>query len=119
MVAKKEPAADAKKKDAVKKETPAKKAKADTKPEEKKPAAKKVPYGKWVVSKSDGGTYYFELRASNGEKMLTSGEYATLAGAKSGIDTYKKNIEKGCESAVESTKRFAQTSSVEISPDAE
>ena len=81
--------------------------------------------------------------------MLGSGEYTTLSGAKSGIKTYKNNIEKGnfkiiqtktgdfifqllngsgqllafgedyktrarCENAIESTKRFAATASVEI-----
>ncbi|MDE7295844.1 MAG: YegP family protein [Clostridia bacterium] len=36
------------------------------------------------------------LYASNGEKMLASGgDYASLAGAKSGIATFKRNIGEG------------------------
>ena len=50
--------------------------------------------GKWVISPMNGG-YTFELRASNGEKMLSGGHYTTLAGAKGGIETYKNNIKKG------------------------
>ena len=50
--------------------------------------------GKWVISQANGG-YTFELRASNGETMLTGGHYTTLAGAKGGIETYKNNIKKG------------------------
>ncbi len=104
--------------------------------------------GKWIIGKSGEG-FSFELRASNGERMLASGSYTTLAGAKKGIETYKTNIAKGnfkivqtktgdyifqllngsgqllglgadyktktrCESAVESTKRFATTATVEV-----
>ena len=50
--------------------------------------------GKLVISPMNGG-YTFELRASNGEKMLSGGHYTTLAGAKGGIETYKNNIQKG------------------------
>ena len=114
---------------------------------ERKPAAKGYS-GKWVISPLNGG-YTFELRASNGEKMLSGGHYTTLSGAKGGIETYKNNIQKGnfriietkmgdfifqllnasgkllafsadyntragCESAVESTRRFAATAPVEV-----
>lgn len=56
--------------------------------------------GKWVVRKAvaeDGGeeSYYFELRASNGQLLFTSEEYTTLNGAKTGIGTHKANIESG------------------------
>lgn len=47
-----------------------------------------------MISQANGG-YTFELRASNGETMLTGGHYTTLAGAKGGIETYKNNIRKG------------------------
>lgn len=71
----------------------------------KKPAAKaedeeerkKIYSGKWLIFKrgeEDGGSYYFELRASNGEKLLGSIDYASLQGAKAGIRTYKNNIAK-------------------------
>ncbi len=85
----------------VKAEKAAPKAKvAEKKPAEKpapkaaeKPAAKGYS-GKWVISPLNGG-YTFELRASNGEKMLSGGHYTTLSGAKGGIETYKNNIQKG------------------------
>ena len=107
--------------------------------------------GKWtvcrVVTDAESGedeTYFFELHASNGEKLLSSEEYTSYNGALRGIETHKANIEKGnfkitlskkgdyifkllsgknmllcmgenyptrvrCESAIESTKRFAKT----------
>ena len=92
--------------------------------------------------------FFFELRASNGEKLLTSEEYTTYNGALNGIETHKANIARGnfkitlskkgdyifkllsgknmllcmgehyttkarCESAIESTKRFAKTAIVD------
>ena len=60
--------------------------------------------GKWVVCKlilsdTDGKVveenYFFELRASNGERLLTSEEYTTQAGAIKGIQTHKDNVLKG------------------------
>ena len=112
-----------------------------TKPERPAPKAEKT---------EKHGGYTFELRASNGEKMLSGGYYTTLAGAKGGIETYKNNIKKGnfrivqtkmgdyifqllnangkllaygadyntragCESARDSTRRFAATAPVEVS----
>ena len=72
--------------------------KAAEKPEKPAPKAEKQDQkgysGKWVISQANGG-YTFELRASNGETMLTGGHYTTLAGAKGGIETYKNNIKKG------------------------
>lgn len=68
------------------------------KPQSKETLAK-IYSGKWVVSVSgqnDDGTpsYSFELRASNGEKLLSSVDYKSVQGAKNGIKTYKSNIEK-------------------------
>ena len=55
--------------------------------------------GKWLIStgaNSEGQKfYYFELFASNGEKLLESEEYTTYIGAVNGIQTHKKNIDKG------------------------
>lgn len=55
--------------------------------------------GKWLISTNvneDGQKiYYFELFASNGEKLLESEEYTTYIGAVNGIQTHKKNIDKG------------------------
>lgn len=120
--------------------------------------------GKWIICRlvtansrsadaihegeSDEETFFFELRASNGEKLLTSEEYTTYNGAINGIETHKANIARGnfkivlskkgdylfkllsgknlllcmgehyvtkarCESAIESTKRFAKTAIVD------
>lgn len=106
--------------------------------------------GKWTIchilteDNSEDDMYFFELHASNGEKLLSSEEYTSYAGALRGIETHKANILKGnfritlskkgdyifkllsgknmllcmgenystrarCESAINSTKRFART----------
>ena len=123
-----------------------------------KPAEKTAKYrGKWVLTKmvtqqenseETEEMYFFELRASNGEKLLESQEYTSLAGAKKGIETHLNNIKNGnfkvsltkkgtyifklmnakgmllctgenypqrtrCESAIESTKRFAETAVID------
>ena len=110
--------------------------------------------GKWVICRvvtDDANSeelYFFELHASNGEKLLTSEEYTSYNGAVRGILTHKNNIAKGnfritiskrgeyifkllsgknmllclgegyatkarCESAIESTKRFAATAVID------
>lgn len=120
--------------------------------------------GKWVICRvvtanaksaeviregeNEEEMFFFELRASNGEKLLTSEEYTTYNGALNGIETHKSNIARGnfkitlskkgdyifkllsgknlllcmgehyatkarCESAIESTKRFAKTAIVD------
>ena len=57
--------------------------------------------GKWVICRvvtddnADDETYFFELHASNGEKLLTSEEYTTYNGVLRGIQTHKTNILKG------------------------
>ena len=56
--------------------------------------------GKWSIYRVvfDGAEeemYFFELVASNGEKLLSSEEYTSYAGALRGIETHKTNIEKG------------------------
>ena len=129
----------------------------------KKTVKKPTRYsGKWVICRvvtaahAEGNihdeaadeTFFFELHASNGEKLLTSEEYTTHSGALMGINTHKANIEKGnfrltlskkgdylfkllngknmllcmgehyatrasCESAIESTKRFAATAVID------
>ena len=54
--------------------------------------------GKWIVSKvitdENEELFFFELFASNGEKLLGSEEYTSYNGALSGIETHKNNIEK-------------------------
>lgn len=142
-------------------EKPAVKATAKTaekpavKAEEKKEKAPAKAYsGKWSIFRAvtegadEDEMYFFELRASNGEKLLSSEEYTSYNGVLKGIETHKANIEKGnfritlskkgdyifkllsgkntllctganyptkmrCESAVESTKRFAKTAVID------
>lgn len=56
--------------------------------------------GKWVIcrvvteDKAEEGDemYFFELHASNGEKLLSSEEYTSYNGALRGIETHKANI---------------------------
>ena len=51
--------------------------------------------GKWVIRKNDEtDAYHFELLASNGEKLLSSIDYTSVAGARGGIKTHKTNIAK-------------------------
>lgn len=94
--AKAKEAAKAPQKQAVKKEAPAKAA-----PQTKKEDAdKQGKYaGKWVIcrmltegSNESEEVYFFELRASNGEKLLSSEEYTSYEGALKGIETHKSNI---------------------------
>ena len=83
-------------KQAVKKETPAKAAPAP----KKEDTDKQGKYaGKWVICRmvTEGANendevYFFELRASNGEKLLSSEEYTSYEGALKGIETHKSNI---------------------------
>ena len=57
--------------------------------------------GKWTIcrlvtdDKAADEMYFFELHASNGEKLLTSEEYTSYNGAIRGIQTHKANILKG------------------------
>ena len=59
--------------------------------------------GKWTICRvvtdatdsEEDETYFFELHASNGEKLLSSEEYTSYNGALRGIETHKTNIEKG------------------------
>lgn len=82
------------------------KAKSEPKEKEQPTAAKSTRYaGKWIVYRmvtqgAEADTeneeyYFFELHASNGEKLLSSEEYTSYAGALRGIDTHKKNILAG------------------------
>lgn len=128
-----------------------------------KPAAKKYRSddeddkryaGKWVILQKSDGAYYFELRASNGEKLLSSIDYTTVSGARNGIKTHKNNILKnniiisqnkkkqyffrllsgskqllctgetyptrsGCENAVDSVRRFAETALIVVQKNSE
>ena len=66
--------------------------------EENAPTYDESIVGKWIINKKSdengNSVYYFELFASNGEKLLSSEEYTTYIGAVNGISTHKTNIEK-------------------------
>ncbi|TDR28839.1 YegP family protein [Hydromonas duriensis] len=47
--------------------------------------------GWYELSKSDNGQYRFKLVAGNGEPILSSEQYTTLAAAKNGIESVQKN----------------------------
>jgi uncharacterized protein YegP (UPF0339 family) len=47
--------------------------------------------GKFVLKNATGGKFMFNLKASNGEIILTSETYQEKSGALSGIESVKKN----------------------------
>lgn len=50
--------------------------------------------GKFVVKKSGSGQFMFNLKAANGEVILTSELYQNRAGVQAGIDSVKKRAAK-------------------------
>ena len=46
---------------------------------------------KFVLKKTDSGKFMFNLKAGNGETILTSEQYNSKASAKNGIDSVKEN----------------------------
>jgi hypothetical protein len=47
--------------------------------------------GKFVIKKASNGQYYFNLKADNGQVILTSEHYTTKAACYDGIDSVKAN----------------------------
>jgi uncharacterized protein YegP (UPF0339 family) len=47
--------------------------------------------GKFDLKKSTNGQFYFNLKAGNGQVILTSEMYESKSGATSGIDSVKRN----------------------------
>jgi len=47
--------------------------------------------GKFIITKRKDGEYQFNLKASNGEIILTSEGYVQKAGCKNGIESVKTN----------------------------
>ncbi len=47
--------------------------------------------GKFVIGKRSNGDFQFNLKAGNGQVILSSQGYADKAGCKNGIDSVKKN----------------------------
>jgi uncharacterized protein len=47
--------------------------------------------GKFDLKKSTSGKFYFNLKAGNGQTILTSEMYESKSGATNGIDSVKRN----------------------------
>ena len=47
--------------------------------------------GKFIITKRTNGEFQFNLKASNGQTILTSEGYSTKAGCQGGIDSVKRN----------------------------
>ncbi|MBR9972930.1 YegP family protein [Magnetospirillum sulfuroxidans] len=47
--------------------------------------------GKYVIETAKNGEFFFNLKAGNGEKILTSETYKEKAGAKKGIESVRVN----------------------------
>lgn len=47
--------------------------------------------GKYLITTRKNGEYQFNLRAGNGETVLTSEGYATKSGCKAGIQSVRNN----------------------------
>ncbi|MES2812104.1 MAG: YegP family protein [Bacteroidota bacterium] len=47
--------------------------------------------GKFVISKRTNGEFQFNLKAGNGQVILTSEGYAAKSGCENGIESVKKN----------------------------
>jgi uncharacterized protein YegP (UPF0339 family) len=47
--------------------------------------------GKFVLKKTSNGQVMFNLKASNGQVILTSETYKTMAAAQNGIESVRKN----------------------------
>ncbi len=47
--------------------------------------------GKFIITKRKDGEYQFNLKAGNGEIILTSEGYTTKAGCKNGIESVRTN----------------------------
>lgn len=47
--------------------------------------------GKFILKKSNGGQFYFNLKAGNGEVILTSETYVTKPNALEGVASVKTN----------------------------
>jgi uncharacterized protein len=50
--------------------------------------------GKFVITKTKGGEFMFNLKAINGQVILTSESYKTKASATGGIESVRKNAAK-------------------------
>lgn len=51
--------------------------------------------GKFVIKQMSNGQYYFSLKASNGEILVTSEGYTSKSGCMNGIESVKINAVRG------------------------
>lgn len=49
--------------------------------------------GKFVITKRTNGDFQFTLKATNGERILTSEGYSTKAGCQNGMDSVRTNAQ--------------------------
>jgi uncharacterized protein YegP (UPF0339 family) len=47
--------------------------------------------GKFVITKSENGSFHFNLKAANGEIVLTSEAYNSKAACENGMESVRKN----------------------------
>ena len=60
--------------------------------------------GKFVITKGRDKKYYFNLKASNGQVILTSEGYNDKKGCKNGINSVKKNSQTDARFEVKASK---------------
>ena len=60
--------------------------------------------GKFVITKGKDGKLYFNLKASNGQVILTSQGYKDMRGCKNGIDSVRKNSKVDARFEVKASK---------------
>ena len=53
-----------------------------------------MPHPRFVIKKTKGGQFMFNLHAANGQVILTSERYNSKAGATNGIKSVKANARK-------------------------
>ncbi len=56
--------------------------------------------GKYTLWKANNGQYYWNLKASNGEKICQSEGYVSKQGALNGIDSVKRNASSDTDDLV-------------------
>jgi len=76
--------------------------------------------GKFELKKSANGQYYFNLKSSNGQIILSSEMYKAKASALNGIESIRKNCKtdgrygpKAMENGIASVKKNAKKAKIE------
>ncbi|CAM3402883.1 YegP family protein [Flavobacterium chungbukense] len=60
--------------------------------------------GKFVITKRTNGEFQFNLKAGNGQTILSSEGYASKSGAENGIESVKKNSQDDSNYSKEESK---------------